>query len=56
MWDGVMDEFSRRQEFGPIMGLIGTKDPQIGLDFLIGSFSLTVGLRMVSGREADIIV
>jgi hypothetical protein len=56
MWDGVMDKFSRRQELGPIMGFVGTEDLKIGFYFLIGSFSLTVSLRMISGREADIIV
>jgi hypothetical protein len=51
-----MDKLSRRQELGPIMGFVGTKDPKIGFYFLIGSFGLTVGLRMVGGRKADIIV
>jgi hypothetical protein len=56
MWNGVMDELSRRQELGPIMGVVGTKDPKIGFYFLIGSFGLTVGLRMISGRKTDIIM
>jgi hypothetical protein len=30
MRDGVVDELGRCQELGPIMGVVGTKDPKIG--------------------------
>jgi hypothetical protein len=56
MWDGIVDELGRCQELGPIMGVVGTKDPKIGLYFLIGSFGLTVGLRVISGGKTDIIM
>jgi hypothetical protein len=38
------------------MGIIGTKDPKIGLHFLIGSFRLTVSLVVICGGKTDIIV
>jgi hypothetical protein len=56
MRNGVVDELGRSQELGPIMGVVGTKDPKIGFYFLIGSFGLAVGLRVISGGEMDIIM
>jgi hypothetical protein len=56
MWDGVVDKLGRCQELGPIMGVVGTKDPKIGLYFLIGSFGLAVSLRVISGGKTDIIM
>ena len=37
------------------MRVVGTKDVEIGFEFLIGLFSLFVGLRVVGGGEFDII-
>ena len=37
------------------MWVVGTKDAEIGFNFLIGSFGLSVGLRMVRGRKSNII-
>jgi hypothetical protein len=38
------------------MGVVGTKDPKIGLHFLIGSVHLAVGLGVICGGKTDIIV
>ena len=40
----------------PFGWVIGAEDSEIGLEFLIGSFGLSVGLRMVGSGESDIIV
>jgi hypothetical protein len=56
MWDGVVDELGRCQELGPIIGVVGAKDPKIGFYFLIGSFSLAIGLRVISGGKTDIVL
>ena len=37
------------------MRVVGTEDAEIGFEFLIGSFGLSVGLRVVGGEEFDII-
>ena len=54
--NGVMVEFGCGEEFQPFLGVVGTEDSEIGLDFLVGSFSLPISLRVVGGRKADIIV
>ena len=50
-----MLEFSGGKELGPLVRVVCTKDPKISFDFLIGSFCLSISLRMISSREADII-
>ena len=50
-----MLKFGGRKELGPLMWVIGTKAAEIGFDFLIGSFGLSIGLRMVSGRKSNVI-
>ena len=37
------------------MRIVGIEDVEIGFEFLIGSFGLSVGLRMVGSGEFDII-
>ena len=55
MGNGVVLEFSERKELGPLMGVVRTKDTKIGFNFLIGSFGLSICLRMVCGGESNII-
>ena len=55
MWGGVMLEFSSGKEFQPASGVVGAKDPKIGFDLLIGSFSLSIGLWTVGSGEFDIV-
>ena len=50
-----MLKFGGCKELGPLMWIVGTEDTEIGFDFLIGSFGLSVGLRMVCGRKSNII-
>ena len=54
--NGVVVEFGCGEEFRPFLGVIGTEDSEIGLNFLVGSFGLPISLRVVGGRKADIIV
>ena len=56
MWGGVMVEFGGGEELHPFSRVIGAEDAEISLEFLIGSFSLSVGLRMVCGGESYVIV
>ena len=50
-----MLKFGGCKELGPLMWVVGTKDAEIGFDFLIGSFGLSVGLRVVSSRKSNIV-
>ena len=47
--DGVVVEFGCGEEFHPFLGVVGTEDSEIGLNFLIGLFSLSISLRVVGG-------
>ena len=55
MGNRVVSEFGRGKEFRPLVRIIGAHDTKISFDFLIGSFSLSISLGVVGGREADII-
>ena len=50
-----MVEFSGGKELYSFSWIVGTKDMEIGLKFLIGSFSLTISPRMISSGEVNII-
>ena len=56
MWSGVVVEFGRGEELYPCSRVIGAEDAEIGLEFLIGSFNLSVSLRVVGGGELYIVV
>ena len=56
MWGRVMVEFGRREELHPFSRVVGAEDMEISLEFLVGSLSLSVGLRMVCGGESYVIV
>ena len=51
-----MVEFGGGKELHPFSWVIGAKDAEISLEFLIGSFCLSVGLRVVGGGELYVIV
>lgn len=53
---GVMLEFSGGEKISPGSTVVSTEDAEIGLNFLVSSFSLSIGLRVVCSRESDIIV
>ena len=50
-----MDEFGQSEESGPFPRVVGTEDPKIGLNFLIGLFGLSICLGVISGGKANII-
>ena len=51
-----MVEFGGGKELHPFSRVVGAEDAEIGLEFLIGSFSLSIGLRMVGRGESYVIV
>ena len=51
-----MVEFSRGKELHPFSQVIGAEDAEISLEFLIGSLSLSIRLRVVGGGESYIVV
>ena len=51
-----MVEFGGGEELHPFSRVISAKDVEIGLEFLIGSFSLSIGLRMVGSGESYVVV
>ena len=55
MGNRVVLEFGRGEEFRPLVRVVCTKDLEIGFNFLISSFSLSISLGVVSGGEADVI-
>ena len=56
MWGGVVVEFSGGKGLYPFSQVIGAEYVKIGLEFLIGSFSLSIGLRVVGGGESYVII
>ena len=56
MWGGVMVEFCGGEELRPFSRVIGAEYAEIGFEFLIGSFSLSVSLRVVGGGESYVVV
>ena len=51
-----MVKFGGRKKLSPFGWVVGTEDSEIGFKFLIGSFSLSVGLRMIGSGESDIVI
>ena len=51
-----MVEFCGGKELYPFSRVVGTKDAEIGLKFLISSLSLTISLRVISSGKANIIL
>ena len=50
-----MNKFGRSEEMRLLPRIVGTEDVKIGFDSLIGSFSLSVSLGLISGGETDVI-
>ena len=48
-------EFCRGKELYPFGQVVGTKDVEIHLKFLIGLLSLSINLRMIGSREVNIV-
>ena len=51
----VVVEFGR-EELYPFGWVVGTEDVEIGFKFLIGSFCLSISLRMIGSGESYIIL
>ena len=51
-----MVEFGGGEELHPFSRVIGAEDAEISFEFLIGSLSLSVSLRVVGGGESYVIV
>ena len=51
-----MVEFGCGEKFCPFLGIVGTEDLEISLNFLIGLFGLSISLRVIGGQKVDIIV
>ena len=51
-----MMKLSSGKEFRPFPRVVGTEDAEIGSNLLIGSFGLSVCLRVIYSGELDIIV
>ena len=51
-----MVEFCRGKELHPFRRVIGAKDAEISLEFLIGSLSLSVGLWVIGSGESYVVV
>ena len=51
-----MVEFGGGEELHPFSRVISAEDAEVGLEFLIGSFSLSVGLGMIGSGESYVLV
>ena len=51
----VVCEFSVRDVFDPRGWVISAVHPQVGFDFLIHTFSFSIGLWVISGGEGKVI-
>ena len=51
----VVCEFSEGNVLSPRCGICSTKDPEIGLDFLVYSFGFSISLRVVGSGESEFV-
>ena len=51
-----MVKFCGGEELRPFSRVIGAEYAEIGFEFLIGSFSLSVGLRVIGSGESYVVV
>ena len=56
MGNQVVLEFSGSEEFRPLVRVVSAKDPKVSLNFLIGTFGLSISLGVIGGGEADIVL
>ena len=56
MRNRVVVEFGCGKKFCPFLGVVGTEDLEISLNFLVGLFGLPISLRVIGSEKADIIV
>ena len=51
----VVLKFGGREKIQPAVGVVGAQDTKISFNLLIGSFCLSIGLRMEGSGELDVI-
>ena len=56
MRGGVVLKFGSREEIKPGSQVVGAKDMEISLYFLVGAFGLPIGLGVVCGGEFDVVL
>ena len=56
MRNGVVKAFSCGEKFRPFLRIVGTEDSEISLNFLVGSLSLSIHLRVIGSGEVNIIM
>ena len=56
MRNGVVMEFGCGEKFCPFLGVVGAEDSEISLNFLVGSLSLPISLRVIGSGKVNIIV
>ena len=49
------NKFCRGEELSPFLRIMGTKDPKIGFNLLIGMFGLSICLGVVGRGETDVV-
>jgi len=52
---GVMNKFGEGKHGCPRRLVVGTKDAEVDFEFLINSFSLSIGLRVEGGGEGILV-
>jgi hypothetical protein len=52
---GVVDEFSEGKVLGPFSGGRTAVDAKVGFKFLVKTFSLSIGLWMISSRQCNFV-
>jgi len=55
MMAGVMDEFGEGEHGCPRCLVVGAKDAEVDFEFLVNSFSLSVGLRVEGSGEGILV-
>ena len=55
MGNGIVLELGGGEELGPLVWIVYTEDPEVGFNFLIGLFSLSVSLGVIGSRKVDIV-
>ena len=51
-----MLEFGGGKEVKPVLGVVGTKDTEIGFNLLVGAFCLSIRLGVVGSGKFDIVL
>ena len=50
-----MLELGGSKELGPLVWVVCAEDTEVGFNFLIGSFSLSISLGVIGSKKADVV-